>query len=111
MNAEELFEVAETEKWGTHKLTMYDPALWNAFVKQFGGENVRIVNVQDKIVDFSAEFHGVTVMYSDFCKNAEHEIERIIDGMMERSKQQAERTKSQMLYAMRYKNGVEVRDG
>ena len=111
MNAEELFEVAETEKWGTHKLTMYDPALWNAFVKQFGGENVRIVNVQDKIVDFSAEFHGVTVMYSDFCKNAEHEIERIIDGMIEQAKQRAEQTKSQMLCALQYKNGVEVRDG
>lgn len=110
MNAEELFEEAETEKWGTHKLTMYDPALWNAFVKQFGGENVRIVNVQNKIVDFSAEFHGVTVMYSDFCQNAEHEIERIIDGMMERAKQQAEWTKAQMLYTMRYKNGTEARE-
>jgi hypothetical protein len=111
MNAEEFAELARTEKWGTHKLTMYDPALWNAFVKQFGGENVRIVNVQDKIIDFSAEFHGVTVMYSDFCENAQHEIERIIDGMMERAKQQAELTKEQMLYALQYKSGMEVRDG
>ena len=106
MNAEELFDVAETEKRGTRKLKMYDPALWNAFVKQFGGENVMLVNVQDKIVDFSAEFHGTTVMYSNFCKNAENEIERIIDGMMERAKQQADRTKEQMLYALQYKNGV-----
>lgn len=101
MDVIDLFEIGERK---TNQLKMYDPALWNAFVRDFGGKNIKIVNIQDEIVDFSAEFYGTTVLYSNFCNDAEHEVCRIIEGIKEEAERKAELTRLQMLDKLQYKS-------